>query len=173
VEIHRASEAHCQLLLVRNFVNVAHRQGIREELRAPLRALSSLFALHTLEQDCLADLFEDSFINSSQANLVREAVRQLLVEIRPNAVALVDAFALPDYLLHSALGRADGKVYETMTSMAEREPANQADVYPAYNEAIRPVLDAAKARTEQRRARANSNNNNNASTVSVHAAAKL
>ncbi|KAI9594232.1 acyl-CoA dehydrogenase/oxidase [Syncephalis fuscata] len=168
VEIHRASEAHCQLLLVRNFVNVAHRPGIPEDLRAPLCALSSLFALHTLEQSCLADLFEDGFMSSKQASLVRDTVRALLTELRPNAVALVDAFALPDYLLHSALGRSDGKVYEAMTSMAEQEPANQTDVYPAYDSTVRPVLDAARARVERRRARAKAN-----AGTSAHASAKL
>jgi acyl-CoA oxidase len=48
----------------------------------------------------------------------------LLAEIRPNAVALVDAFKFPDYLLNSSLGRSDGKVYEDMTDRAGREPIN-------------------------------------------------
>ena len=48
----------------------------------------------------------------------------LLAEIRPNAVALVDAFKFPDYLLNSSLGRYDGKVYEDMTDRAAREPIN-------------------------------------------------
>jgi hypothetical protein len=34
-------------------------------------------------------------------------------------VALVDAFGLPDYLLHSALGRADGDVYAALLGMAQ------------------------------------------------------
>eukprot|EP00976_Prorocentrum_cordatum_P114210 1195817-Prorocentrum_minimum.AAC.3 len=35
----------------------------------------------------------------------------LLSELRPDAVALVDAFGLDDYFLNSALGAADGDVY--------------------------------------------------------------
>ena len=48
----------------------------------------------------------------------------LLSEVRPNSVALVDAFKFPDYLLNSSLGRYDGKVYEDMTDRAGREPIN-------------------------------------------------
>jgi acyl-CoA oxidase len=48
----------------------------------------------------------------------------LLAEVRPNAVALVDAFKFPDYLLNSSLGRYDGKVYEDMAQRAGREPIN-------------------------------------------------
>lgn len=32
--------------------------------------------------------------------------------VRPNALALVDSFAYPDYQLNSALGRKDGNVYQ-------------------------------------------------------------
>ncbi len=39
---------------------------------------------------------------------MRSAHRGLLLALRPNAVALVDAFAHPDYLLNSALGREVG-----------------------------------------------------------------
>jgi acyl-CoA oxidase len=48
----------------------------------------------------------------------------LLHEVRPNAVALVDSFKFPDYLLNSSLGRSDGKVYEDMTERAGMEPIN-------------------------------------------------
>ena len=48
----------------------------------------------------------------------------LLAEVRPNAVALVDAFKFPDYLLNSSLGSYDGNVYKDMTDRAAREPIN-------------------------------------------------
>lgn len=48
----------------------------------------------------------------------------LLRRVRPNAIALVDSFKFPDYLLNSSLGRYDGKVYEDMAERAGREPIN-------------------------------------------------
>jgi acyl-CoA oxidase len=151
IEVHRASEAHCQMLLVRNFVNMTHSDSVPESLRGPLRALSSLFVLHTLQQSGFVDLFEIGYLSSQQADMVRTQFHRLLGEIRPNAVALVDAFALPDYLLHSALGRADGRVYEGMTEMAELEPVNVSDVYPIAAQTVSEVLAAAKERRERYR----------------------
>ena len=43
-----------------------------------------------------------------------EALSQMLGQLRPNAVALVDAFDFPDRVLNSTIGRFDGKVYEAL-----------------------------------------------------------
>ena len=56
--------------------------------------------------------------------MIKQEVMTLLAEVRPNAVALVDAFKFPDYLLNSSLGSYDGKVYEDMMDRAGREPIN-------------------------------------------------
>ncbi len=42
----------------------------------------------------------------------------LFTEIRPDALALVEAFQYSDNTLHSAIGRADGKAYETLLNWA-------------------------------------------------------
>jgi acyl-CoA oxidase len=50
----------------------------------------------------------------------------MTAKIRPHAVKLVDSWAIPDFLLNSALGRYDGKVYETIYDMAHRQnPLNK------------------------------------------------
>ena len=48
----------------------------------------------------------------------------LLTELRPDAIALVDAWAISDYELHSALGSHDGHVYEALMRSAQLEPLN-------------------------------------------------
>ena len=39
-------------------------------------------------------------------------------------MSLVDAFHIPEFALQSAIGRYDGKVYETMMDWASKEPLN-------------------------------------------------
>jgi acyl-CoA oxidase len=58
---------------------------------------------------------------------LQDKILQLMSqEIRPHAVNLVDSWALPDFILNSALGRYDGKVYETLYDMAHRKnPLNK------------------------------------------------
>lgn len=52
----------------------------------------------------------------------------LFAEIRPNAVALVDAFDYPDGILQSCLGRYDGRVYEALWDYCQQSPMNTTDV---------------------------------------------
>lgn len=61
-------------------------------------------------------------VTSSSLDQLQDAVLVLMSEkIRPHAVALVDSWAMPDYLLDSALGRSDGKVYESLWDRAHRQ----------------------------------------------------
>lgn len=55
-------------------------------------------------------------------------VKELLSQLRPNAVALVDAFDIHDKKLNSVLGRYDGNVYENMFEWARRSPLNATEV---------------------------------------------
>lgn len=53
---------------------------------------------------------------------------ELLTEIRPNAVAFVDAFDYPDEILQSCLGRYDGQVYQALYDYAKSSPMNEKEV---------------------------------------------
>lgn len=143
VEISRISKAHCQFVLVRNFiVAVQNDEQLTTAENRPLlkvlRLLASLFALHTMEKE-LSEFLVAGYFSSEQTAMLKEQVIHLLEQVRPEAVSLVDAFALPDYFLHSALGRYDGKVYESMTEMAEREPLNHTLVVDGYDSFIKPL----------------------------------
>lgn len=56
----------------------------------------------------MTEFLVSDYVTAAQARLVREQLLELVTQVRPNAVPLVDAFALPDYYLASALGRYDG-----------------------------------------------------------------
>lgn len=57
----------------------------------------------------------------------------MLTELRPNAVALVDAFDFPDRLLNSCLGRYDGQVYDALYEYAKNSPLNQHQVRKRFS----------------------------------------
>ncbi|KAH9876206.1 hypothetical protein J1614_004085 [Plenodomus biglobosus] len=53
--------------------------------------------------------------------------------LRPHAVMFVDVWSIPDWLLNSALGRSDGKVYEELFDMAHhRNPLNKVAFNPDW-----------------------------------------
>lgn len=59
---------------------------------------------------------------------VNNRILELLTLIRPNAVALVDAFDFKDMTLGSVLGRYDGNVYENLFEWAKKSPLNKTEV---------------------------------------------
>ncbi|KAG0313566.1 hypothetical protein BGZ99_008739 [Dissophora globulifera] len=151
VDIYNASVAHCQLILVQNFI-----LGIRGDMPQPegvvaavlpaaakeaLTDLSNLFALHQIHKQP-GEFLTSGYLDANQVSMMGKAIMDLMEhKIRPNAVGLVDAFAFPDYHLNSALGRFDGKVYEAYTEMATREPINQTDVIEGYQQYIKPFTN--------------------------------
>ena len=67
-------------------------------------------------------------MTESQITQVNERIKELLTAIRPDAVALVDAFDFQDVTLGSVLGRYDGNVYENMFEWAKKSPLNKTEV---------------------------------------------
>ncbi|KAI8984227.1 acyl-CoA dehydrogenase/oxidase C-terminal [Mycotypha africana] len=144
VEIRAISNAHCQFMFVRNFFvalqnDVSLSASGNKSLLQILKTLAALFALHIMEKE-LSEFLLSGYINASQSIMLKQQVIELLGQIRSEAVGLVDAFALPDYYLHSALGRYDGQVYESMTKMAEKEPLNHTQVVDGYDTCIKPFV---------------------------------
>jgi acyl-CoA oxidase len=88
----------------------------------------------------LSEFLLSEYLSPEQSAMLKMQVITLLEQVRPQAIGLVDAFALPDYYLHSALGRYDGRVYESMTKMAEAEPLNHTLVVDGYEENIKPFV---------------------------------
>ncbi|KAJ5232098.1 hypothetical protein N7468_005054 [Penicillium chermesinum] len=142
VDFWRLSTAHSQYLVVKNFYEAVSSpelsSALDPETKTLMHHLFQLYALHTLEREA-AEFFSSGAVTVRQITLARTtAVMKLLDEIRPHAVRLVDAWAIPDWQLDSSLGRYDGKVYEDLFRRASQEnPVNDFvfDPYP-WNEAV-------------------------------------
>lgn len=132
IELYKLSRSYSQAMLVTNFFNALREQTLSSETIAVLRNLYRLFALHTMDVD--AREFQTSgAVAPELLDSLPGEVLQLMQQIRPHAVRLVDSFALPDYLLDSALGRSDGKVYEDLFHRAHvLNPLNRVTFNPYY-----------------------------------------
>ncbi|KAB8698121.1 hypothetical protein FH972_026371 [Carpinus fangiana] len=138
VDFYRLSKAHSQYLVVKNFHATLQAYETRQALGPAgldlMEKLFRLWALHTLETEA-SEFYTSSACTVRQIQLARtNAVMNLLEEIRPHAVRLVDAWDFPDWQLDSSLGRYDGKVYEDMFHRAsELNPLNGITVDPYPN----------------------------------------
>lgn len=85
-------------------------------LRPVLETLHHLYGLWSLEKH-MSTLYEAGYSSEpSLAQLVREAILELCLRLKPEAVAIVDALAPPDFVTNSILGRADGRVKSLLIS---------------------------------------------------------
>ena len=81
----------------------------------------------TLKYDC--DLcVQGGFLSDGQLDMCQDQMYELLAKLKPNAVALVDAFDFPDHVLDSDLGRYDGNVYEAIMAYAKSSKLNETEV---------------------------------------------
>ena len=100
------AHAEAELVTLDRFVD-AIEPVEDESLRETLTALRRLFALARIEAD-LDWFLEAGYVTSSKAKAVRGAVNALCDEVRPQAEALVDAFAIPDACLAAPIATQEG-----------------------------------------------------------------
>ncbi|KAJ9652395.1 hypothetical protein H2198_008364 [Neophaeococcomyces mojaviensis] len=124
ISLHRLSRAFSESLLVTNF----HRAIFESTPDPPLdkathnimKTLFRLFALSTIDFQSTEFILSGALAPSQLRDLT-PTIQQLMAEIRPHAIRLVDAWSIPDYLLESALGRHDGDVYNALWRKAHLE----------------------------------------------------
>ncbi|RLN98601.1 hypothetical protein BBJ28_00007201 [Nothophytophthora sp. Chile5] len=144
---YKLANAYTYLVLVTNFV-----EAVRSPSTLTSERLSSAEILHVLQLLCRLftltqlDTFAGEFIESgcvfpTDMPLIRANIEELLVQIRPHAVTLVDGFNLSDHVLNSTLGRYDGNVYEALYESAQHDPLNHSSDKVALHELLRPIRD--------------------------------
>merc|ERR1712039_1087417 len=136
---YHATECHCLSVLAQNMADAtADGSGYVKDpsVRA---ALLRVFELSILQQIREKGGDFGAVLDSSQLRLVLRRVNELMDEIRPDVVALVDGFAMKDTALHSTLGRYDGNVYEAIYNEAKLNPLNKGKMVGW--EHVAPMLD--------------------------------
>jgi len=116
-----------------------------ESIRGPLLQLYRLFCITNVEKR-IESFISSKAIDVEQIPLFRKAIKILLHRIRPDAVALTDAFSKSDYELNSAIGNFDGDYINTLYRWASQDPFNIAQnkyggkAIPGYQEYLCPFM---------------------------------
>lgn len=139
----RMARAHGLSILYSQFCEaideIITAQSLPNKVVFTLTKLSRLFALSYITAES-GDFIESGCLSVAQIAAARKEFFETLKFVRRDAVALVDAFAIPDYLINSALGRSDGDVYNGLLEMAQGSRLNQTEVGPAYKKLLSKTL---------------------------------
>ncbi|XP_071360739.1 peroxisomal acyl-coenzyme A oxidase 1 isoform X1 [Trachinotus anak] len=137
IDLVRASDAHCHYVVVKLFTDKLGEIG-DTAIHSVLSTLALLYALHGITQHS-GDFLQAGLLNVPQVLLISVRIKELLSQLRPNAVALVDAFDVHDKKLNSVLGRYDGNVYEHLFEWARRSPLNSTEVHESFHKYLKPL----------------------------------
>lgn len=138
VNIMKSAVAHCLIYTVKTFIT-----GVNDieqpELKLVLTDLCKLYCVHGIIEN-LSNFLLPGLLTEIQASELNDAMFNLLTKIRPNAVTLVDAFAITDRKLNSTLGRYDGQVYSALYDYAMGSPLNKTKVHVSYHQHLQDFL---------------------------------
>jgi acyl-CoA oxidase len=94
--------------------------------------LFRLFAFTTMDTEA-REFQTCGAVSNEDLDRLPTKVLEIMQLLRPHCVRLVDAWAVPNYLLDSALGRYDGRAYEDLFHRAHvLNPLNKVTFNPDY-----------------------------------------
>ncbi|KAG0023191.1 acyl-Coenzyme A oxidase [Podila clonocystis] len=87
-------------------------------------------------------LLEEGYFEGQHAKMVRDLFLQQCKDLRPDAVPLVDAWMIPDYILKAPIGKYDGDIYPAYfgtVNAAQLEGSYDAPGY--WNKYVKPLVN--------------------------------
>lgn len=105
------------------------------EIAAVLRSLAAIFGCHVVARHGGVDL------PVAGGRYIPAALQRLCARLRPDAVALVDAFDYDDRVLNSTLGVKSGRVYEALYEASRRSTRDFQEPFQGYKASLQPLLD--------------------------------
>ncbi|XP_076083784.1 peroxisomal acyl-coenzyme A oxidase 1-like isoform X6 [Mytilus galloprovincialis] len=140
VQLFWAAKAHCHLFCVKNFVDAIQAKSLSSKTTTVMKSVCQLYGVHGILEN-LGEFMQDGFFSGEQVGYLQRKMLALFEDIRPNAVALVDAFDYPDMVLGSCLGRYDGQVYQALYDYAKSAPMNQTEIHSTYYKHLKPLIN--------------------------------
>eukprot|EP00002_Diphylleia_rotans_P004624 TRINITY_DN1348_c0_g1_i1.p1 TRINITY_DN1348_c0_g1~~TRINITY_DN1348_c0_g1_i1.p1 ORF type:complete len:675 (-),score=147.76 TRINITY_DN1348_c0_g1_i1:168-2192(-) len=136
MDAHNIAKAHSLSILVASAIeSCRNAEKSHPKLAGHFKLLTDIFVVYHLVQGA-GDWLESGFLDGSHVEVLRATLLDLFAELRPDAVALVDGFSIPDFRLLSALGSSDGRPYDALLRWVAMEPMNQSPVLPEHSHVI-------------------------------------
>jgi len=156
IELTEMTWAHGYVMLAHFFMEKIKDVQAKSPLLYPVVApLFDLFCLTVIGPSYdrgggFGDFVAAGVLPGSAKDVVLKRTKQLLEEIRPLAVPLVDAWNIPDFVLNSCLGRFDGRYIEALYESTKFEPLNQSDVSDGYHQHLQYILHPERLQGERK-----------------------
>ncbi|KAF7726815.1 fatty-acyl coenzyme A oxidase [Apophysomyces ossiformis] len=131
-----AAKLHSYGYLFNRFADaVAKLTGNLKEVLTEVCLLYGLFAI----EDNAGAFLQYEYFTPAHVEFIRSQTNVLCKFVRDQAIPLVDAFNLSDFIINSPLGRADGNVYVHYFEQVKR--SNPQGDHPYFERLIKPMIE--------------------------------
>ncbi|XP_005182226.3 probable peroxisomal acyl-coenzyme A oxidase 1 [Musca domestica] len=143
LELTKAAELHGRSYVAGNFYQQIVNSPNKHQ-RSPQfqKVLENMLELHLIQIFFrhLGDILRFIRITEDEISALQRRLEEVLKELRPDAVAITDAFDFNDKILSSALGCYDGNVYERLFEAALKHPLNRKSVPDFFEAHLKPFM---------------------------------
>lgn len=140
VDLLACSKAHCYLYMAESFIEAVAENSADASVHRVLKNICDLFVCDLCLRQDAAILMAEGYMTSKQFKLLEQRVRELMKEIRQDAITIVDSFNISDFIINSPLGCYDGQVYKKYFDRVKK--ANPSGVVPPYyNTLIKDMIN--------------------------------
>ena len=145
VDVLRATKLHTEF----NVIRLAREcyQGHKftdSRIKPLLDMMVKIFAVKMLMKES-EGLYETGFFSKGSKALLTESFKQLLVQLRPHMISLVEGHPLFDTMF-STIGNKWGDIYEAQLDFAKNSRLNKHTVPHYYHSLMKPVMTTYKAK---------------------------
>ena len=84
-------------------------------------------------------LILNGYLKGNQLMKIKDFMDEIITEIRPHAYKLTSSYIPHNEILHSAIARKSGKMYETLYEVSSRSKLNNKTKLDSFDENIRPL----------------------------------
>nr|AZL94507.1 acyl-CoA oxidase [Nephromyces sp. MMRI]AZL94508.1 acyl-CoA oxidase [Nephromyces sp. MMRI]AZL94509.1 acyl-CoA oxidase [Nephromyces sp. MMRI]AZL94510.1 acyl-CoA oxidase [Nephromyces sp. MMRI]AZL94511.1 acyl-CoA oxidase [Nephromyces sp. MMRI] len=150
VEFTRLAHAHSHACVLKAFHDRL-RQVQKENAAAYkiMKDLCDIYAIYWMHES-FGEFVATKVLAPDHDDILMSTLKNLFKSIRPQAIAITDAFNFSDDFLNSVLGRYDGRIYEAIVDAASREPLNDKDVTDGYYRSIQYILHPERKATSSK-----------------------
>ena len=136
--INDAAIAHSYVVVYSYFAREVE-QAADKQVKAVLTKLLLLYGVEKILERA-SKFYETATLSAEATSLLFKHREQLLAELRPESLSMVEAFGYTDSILMSAIGSSNGKPYENLIDWAQKH--NSLNTRPEREQVVAAIRTA-------------------------------
>ena len=144
IDVQKMTNIHLKYILFEMALKRVKGYRFKEKsLKVAIIQLIKLFAVNDLVKDS-ESLYEVGFFGAGSGALRDQALNQLLIDLRPSMIGLVEYSPNFEAAMTSTIGNKYGDIYELQLDIAKKSYVNKHEIPPYYESLMKPTMGMRK-----------------------------